>query len=134
MTTQTIRTHNRSAEHTTNTQPAFAYTDENLRQALEQCAEGILKLTRRSIADNLAIVQYFSRAKEKLEHGKFIPWVEACELPYSQRTIERYISVLNMFKNDKLAARTATAGLGTAWGSRSSHGPAPGAPARQSLA
>ena len=80
--------------------PSFDYSviaEESKRSIVKMCAETI----RRS-ADNIAqqiivIGEAFSRAKENLPHGAWIPFIET-EIGWTRETVNKHIQLSNRFK------------------------------------
>jgi hypothetical protein len=52
---------------------------------------GISKAMRRSVDDAVRIGQLLTEQKDKMEHGKFLPWLKL--LPFAERTARRYMQL-----------------------------------------
>jgi len=61
-------------------------------QEIIKLHEGIASSMRRSVEDAIHIGELLSKAKEELDHGAFLPWIEN-ELPFSQKTAWNYMAL-----------------------------------------
>jgi hypothetical protein len=65
-----------------------AIEPDKARQEIVKLHNGIIDSMRRAVPDAIKIGQIIAEQKEKLEHGKFLPWIET--LPFSRQTADRY--------------------------------------------
>lgn len=61
------------------------------RDEIVKLHSGIITAARRSVQDAIKIGQILSEQKERMEHGKFLKWIEP--LPFDERTARRYMAI-----------------------------------------
>ncbi|ULQ60812.1 DUF3102 domain-containing protein [Brucepastera parasyntrophica] len=84
----------------TEVNPEYVFKDwKSLENEIIVCHEGLKKMTA---VFAFEIGKRLCVAKEKLGHGRFLPWLEE-KFPFSERTARSYMALYSYFKSAKFA-------------------------------
>ncbi|HWX32260.1 MAG TPA: DUF3102 domain-containing protein [Steroidobacteraceae bacterium] len=69
---------------------------------VSKLANGIRKLNTRIVEDVISIGKALAKAKAKLSHGEWLPWIEH-ELDWNERTAQSYMRLADMAKTKRVS-------------------------------